>query len=104
MSGVTIGDGATIGAYSVVAKDVPPYSIVVGNPGKVIRKKFNDEDIEFLLDLKWWDLENDIINNILPILCSGNIEELKNYFEINDRVYIQNQNNKFENLNMRNKF
>ena len=99
MSGVTIGDGATIGAYSVVAKDVPPYSIVVGNPGKVIRKKFNDEDIEFLLDLKWWDLENDIINNILPILCSGNIEELKNYFEINDRVYIQNQNNKFENLN-----
>jgi acetyltransferase-like isoleucine patch superfamily enzyme len=80
MSGVNIGDGVVIGAHSVVAKDIPPYSVVVGNPGKVIRKKFNDENIQFLLDLKWWDMDDSIINEISPILCSGDIQKLKNYF------------------------
>ena len=73
-------DGVVIGAHSVVAKDIPPYSVVVGNPGKVIRKKFNDENIQFLLDLKWWDMDDSIINEISPILCSGDIQKLKNYF------------------------
>ena len=55
MPGVHIGDGAIIGANSVVAKDVAPYHIVAGNPIKVIRKRFDDNTIEFLLNLKWWD-------------------------------------------------
>ena len=55
MSGVTIGDGAIVAADAVVSKDVPAYSIVGGNPAKIIKNRFSDEDIEFLLDLKWWD-------------------------------------------------
>jgi acetyltransferase-like isoleucine patch superfamily enzyme len=55
LSGVTIGDGAVIGAQAVVTKDVGPYSVVVGNPGKMIKKRFDDKTIKKLLALKWWD-------------------------------------------------
>ena len=53
LPGVKIGDGAIIGANSVVSKDVPPYCIVGGNPIKNICKRFDDETIEFLLQLQW---------------------------------------------------
>ena len=55
LPGVHIGDGAIIGANSVVGGDVLPYTIVVGNPAKVLRKRFDDEVIEKLLGIKWWD-------------------------------------------------
>lgn len=55
MPGVRIGDGAIIGANSVVAKEIPPYCIAVGNPCRVIRKRFDDELIDYLLKIKWWD-------------------------------------------------
>ncbi len=55
MPGITIGDGAIIGSKSVVTKDVEPYSIVGGNPAKLIRKRFSEERIAELLDMKWWD-------------------------------------------------
>ena len=55
MPGVKIGDGAIIATRSTVTKDVEPYSIVGGNPAKLIRKRFSDEVIEGLLRLKWWD-------------------------------------------------
>jgi Acetyltransferase (isoleucine patch superfamily) len=55
MQGVTIGDGAIIGAGSVVTKDVEPYSIYCGNPAKQIRKRFTEEQIEFLLKVQWWN-------------------------------------------------
>lgn len=63
-NGVTIGDGAIIGARSVVTKDVPPYAIVVGSPAKVLRYRFPPEIIAELLELKWWDLDDEIIKQI----------------------------------------
>lgn len=57
--GVTIGDGAIIGMGSVVTHDVPPYEIWAGNPAKCIRKRFDDETIARLLELKWWDWEDE---------------------------------------------
>ncbi|MBD3750776.1 MAG: CatB-related O-acetyltransferase [Sphingobacteriales bacterium] len=55
LSGVTIGHGAIIGAMAVVAKNVPPYAIVVGNPAKIIKYRFTPEFINTLLTIKWWD-------------------------------------------------
>jgi acetyltransferase-like isoleucine patch superfamily enzyme len=80
MSGIKIGDGSVIGANSVVAKDVPPYTIVVGNPAMVKRQRFSDDDINFLLQLEWWNMDDNIINDIAPMLCSDNIEALKERF------------------------
>ena len=57
MTGVTIGDGAIIASGSIVTKDVEPYSIVGGNPAKLIRKRFSEDKIEKLLEAKWWDWE-----------------------------------------------
>lgn len=76
LSNVVIGNGACIGACSVVTKDVPPYSIVAGNPAKVIRYRFSDEHIQKLLDLKWWDWDRDRIAQAVPFLCKGQIDEL----------------------------
>lgn len=56
LAGVTIGDGAVIGARAVVTKNVEPYAIVGGVPAKPIRKRFDDITIERLLKIKWWDL------------------------------------------------
>ena len=72
-SGVTIGDGAVIGAGAVVTKDVPPYAIFAGNPGKVIKMRFSDEIIGKLLDIKWWDLDAKKIHILVPFLCFNNI-------------------------------
>ena len=77
MSDVTIGDGAVIGANTMVTKDIPPYSIAVGNSMRILKKRFSDEDIQFLLELKWWDWPDSKINEHLEIINSGNIEALK---------------------------
>jgi virginiamycin A acetyltransferase len=77
MSGVNIGDGACIGANTVVSKDVPPYTIAVGAPMRFIRKRFDDEDIQFLLDLKWWNWSDEKINQYVTIINAGNIKDMK---------------------------
>ena len=76
LSGVTIGDGAVIGAFALVTKDVAPYAIVGGNPAKEIKKRFDDEKIAKLLEVKWWNWEIEKIRKNIPALCSENIEEI----------------------------
>ena len=77
LPGVHIGDGAIIGANSVVSKDVQPYTVVGGNPIKLIRRRFDDGTTEFLLGLKWWDWSAEKILKNLELLCSGDLSKLK---------------------------
>ena len=76
MAGVTIGDGAIIATNSTVVKDVEPYSIVGGNPGKEIKKRFPDKTIDKLLKLKWWDWSIEKITENIQNLTDNKIENL----------------------------
>lgn len=80
MSGVKIGDGAVIGSRSLVTKDVAPYTIVGGNPAKPIKKRFSDEEIQILLDIKWWDWDEDILTEAIPLICSGHVQSLFDFY------------------------
>lgn len=77
LPGVHIGDGAIIGAESVVGKDVDPYTIVVGNPAKTLRKRFDDELIAMMLEWKWWDKSIDEIDSLIPILTDSNLDRVR---------------------------
>lgn len=76
MPGVHIGDGAVIAARSVVTKDISPFEIWGGNSAKFIKKRFTDDNIEKILQIKWWDWDDDKITKHIDLLRSSNIEEL----------------------------
>ena len=77
LPGVHIGDGAIIGANSVVGSNVNPYTIVAGNPAKLIRKRFDDELIDIMEKLKWWDKSIEEINSLIPLLTSSDLAKVK---------------------------
>jgi len=83
MPGVTIGDGAIIAARSVVVKDVAPYTVVGGNPAKEIRKRFDEETIDLLERVRWWDWPAEKITRHLELLTSNDLPALRRFLEHN---------------------
>jgi acetyltransferase-like isoleucine patch superfamily enzyme len=77
VGGITIGDGAIILAHAVVTKNVPPYAIVGGVPAKILKYRYNEETINFLLNFKWWDKNVDWLEKNTNLL--RNISDLKKY-------------------------
>lgn len=73
--GVTIGDGAILATECFVTKDVPPYALVGGNPAKIIKYRFTEQQIQALLEIKWWDWEESKIRELVPLLVSNNVDE-----------------------------
>lgn len=93
--GITIGDGAIIGAYAVVTKDVPPYSVVVGNPGRVVKKRYTDEQIARLLVNPWWNYDfRDVLNRTHVDDIEVFLDRLERLIEAGDiRTFEPKRNN-----------
>ena len=80
MPGITVGDGAVIGTRALVTKNVEPYAIVGGNPAKTIRKRFDEDSIALLLEMKWWDWPAERLKAAMPLMTSGNVAELHRFW------------------------
>ena len=80
MPGVRIGDGAVIAARAVVTADVEPYAVVAGMPARQLRRRFSQERIAMLLEMRWWDWPLERINAAMPLLCSGQVERLHEFW------------------------
>ncbi|MCJ8152378.1 CatB-related O-acetyltransferase [Chryseobacterium sp. SSA4.19] len=78
LNGVSIGDGAIIGANAVITSDVAPYSIMVGIPGKLVKYRFNEDEINFLLDFKWWNKGDEWIES-----NADSLFDIKNFIKLN---------------------
>lgn len=77
MPGVKIGDGAIVAAYSVVTRDIPPYTVFGGNPAAFIKPRFDEVLTDLLLQFAWWDLEPEALVEVLPLLCDPDLEKVK---------------------------
>ncbi len=77
LKGVVIGDGAIIGASAVVTKDIPPYAVVIGNPAKIIKYRYNQKDIDWLLKLQWWNFKRKKIKLLIRKNAFSNFKLFK---------------------------
>lgn len=75
LSGITVGDGAVIATGAIVSKNIGAYEVWGGNPAVLIKKRFDDKQIQKLLNIKWWDWEIEKINKNVELLCNQNIQE-----------------------------
>ena len=82
MGGVIIGDGSVIGARSVVTRSVSPYCIVAGVPTKYIGRRFDKNNIDKILEIKWWDWPDETVEKYIPLLVSGNLEGFFNQCDL----------------------
>lgn len=80
LSGVVLGNGAVIGAGSLITSDVPAYAIAAGNPAKIVRKRFSDDQIVELEKIAWWNWSRDKVISSLPFLLSNDINEFINKY------------------------
>jgi acetyltransferase-like isoleucine patch superfamily enzyme len=81
LSGVTVGNGAVIGAGAIVVKDVPPYSIAAGNPAKIIRYRFTEEQINHLEQIAWWNWPDEKVREAIPIILNDNVDRfIRKYY------------------------
>lgn len=83
LSGVTIGDGVVVAAGSIVTKSIAPYCIVGGNPARMIKQRFSDDEIVELLKIRWWEWPVEKINENIPLICSENIQTFISNHKIN---------------------
>lgn len=81
LSGITVGDGAVIAARAVCTKDVPPYAIVAGNQGRIVRYRFDDDVIAALLKIRWWDWPIQDVHNAVPLLLQTDIKKFIEWCE-----------------------
>lgn len=79
LKGIKVSNGAIIGAGSVVTKDVPPYAIAVGNPAKVLKYRFSQDEVEFLLDKKWWDMPREALQEMVNERVFFSFDDLKKF-------------------------
>lgn len=91
ISGINIGDGAVIGAGSIVTKDVPPYSIVVGSPARIIKNRFSDEIIDEFLKIKYWQYD--------PIMLKGIMEDCRSIYDFFDKFHLLRESLKIFDIN-----
>ena len=87
LSGVTIGNGAVVGANSVVSRNIGPYEIHVGNPATFVKNRFSASHILMLNEMEWWNWNIDIIRDKGDLICSSKIDELYYYFKKNIKSY-----------------
>ena len=80
MSGIRIGNGSVVAAGSTVTKDIPPYSIVAGNPAKVVKKRFTEDQIKSLQNIAWWEWDEQKIRDNAMLMWSDDINKFINYF------------------------
>lgn len=77
MPGVRIGHGAVVAARAVVTQDVPDYAVVAGNPARVVRRRYPEEEAARLVALAWWDWPVERIARAIPVLVRGGVAELE---------------------------
>ncbi len=80
VAGATVGNGAVVGAHCLVTKDVPDYAIVVGNPQKIIKYRFNEDVVTKLLSIAWWNWDHSRVQENLHLICSDRVADFCNAF------------------------